>query len=108
MTATNAKTAAALVEITGNTYPVKDALKAMGARWNADKKCWMIAASKAQEAAAIVKTAPAKPAFAARPSAHRSSFPRVRGGSWVCPACTEENTASASHCWECGCGRGNR
>ena len=42
------------VAITGNTYPVKDALKAMGARWNPDSKAWMIAADKASEARAIV------------------------------------------------------
>lgn len=89
MNATNAKTAAALVEITGNTYPVKDALKAMGARWNADKKCWMIAASKAQEAAAIVGTAgPKKPSrsFAQPFAANRAWAHRKNGGVGFCGA----------------------
>lgn len=43
-----------MTAITGNTYPVKDALKALGARWNPDQKAWMIADEKAAEARKIV------------------------------------------------------
>jgi hypothetical protein len=43
-----------LVAITGNTYPVKDALKAIGATWNTEKRTWMIAEKKAEYARAIV------------------------------------------------------
>ena len=43
-----------LVAVSGNTYPVKERLKALGARWNADGKCWMVAADKAEQAKAIV------------------------------------------------------
>jgi hypothetical protein len=43
-----------MVEIKGNTYPVKDQLKAMGARWNADKKAWVISADKAEAARKLV------------------------------------------------------
>jgi hypothetical protein len=77
-----------LVEITGNTYPVKDALKAIGARWNADKKCWMIAAEKADKAAAIVGTAPKKAARSfAQPFAARSAWAqRSNGGVGFCGA----------------------
>ena len=42
------------VAITGNTYPVKGALKAIGARWNADQKAWMVASDKADAARKIV------------------------------------------------------
>lgn len=53
----------AQVAITGNTYPVKDALKALGAKWDADRKCWTITDSKADRARKIVENAPAqKPA----------------------------------------------
>jgi hypothetical protein len=43
-----------LVAITGNTYPVKEQLKALGARWNADAKAWMVTPDKAAQAQAIV------------------------------------------------------
>lgn len=43
-----------LVAVTGNTYPVKDQLKALGARWNPDAKAWMVAADKAEAARKIV------------------------------------------------------
>lgn len=49
-----------LVTITGNTYPVKDQLKALGARWNAEAKGWDVPADKADEARAIVNGAGAK------------------------------------------------
>ena len=92
-------TTQSLVEITGNTYPVKDKLRAIGAKWDAGKKCWLISSRKAQEAAAIVKTAPAKAAFSTRPSAPRPSFSR---DFRVCFGCGEE-LAHGSRCWECGC-----
>lgn len=44
----------ATVAITGNTFPVKDQLKALGARWNPDLKAWMVDESKAVEARRIV------------------------------------------------------
>lgn len=40
--------------ITGNTYPVKDELKALGGRWNAERKAWMVPADRADEARALV------------------------------------------------------
>jgi hypothetical protein len=35
-------TAMKRIEITGNTFQVKDQLKALGARWDAEKKVWWI------------------------------------------------------------------
>lgn len=48
------------VAITGNTYPVKDQIKALGGRWNGDRKAWMVPDDKAEEAQALVSGAPAK------------------------------------------------
>ena len=69
-----------LIKIAGNTYPVKDQLKALGARWNGDDKCWMISADKADEARAIVagSKAPARRNFGAPISYRRLSDPRVQ------------------------------
>src|SRR5579864_5643195 len=51
-----------LVAITGNTYPVKDRLKALGARWDGEAKAWMVTPDKADQAKAIVAGAgPSKP-----------------------------------------------
>src|SRR5882672_6365814 len=49
-----------LVTISGNTYPVKEKLKALGARWNPDAKAWMVASEKADEARALVSGASSK------------------------------------------------
>lgn len=79
---TKSKMTSSLVKITGNTYPVKDQLKAIGARWDADSKCWMIAADKADAARKIVAGSPATPArrrnFGAPISYRRLSDPRVQ------------------------------
>lgn len=46
------------VTITGNTYPVREQLKALGGRWNARAQGWDVPAEKAADARALL---PAKP-----------------------------------------------
>jgi hypothetical protein len=67
-----------LVAITGNTYPVKEQLKALGARWNGDQKAWMVTPEKADEAQRIVAGAGAK-TLGARSSGFRPSRCRQCG-----------------------------
>jgi ATP-dependent DNA helicase UvrD/PcrA len=43
-----------LVRISGNTFPVKEDLKRLGARWNGAEKCWMVPAERAEQARALV------------------------------------------------------
>lgn len=43
-----------MTAITGNTYPVKDQLKAIGGKWNPDEKAWMVPDNKADDARKIV------------------------------------------------------
>jgi hypothetical protein len=50
-----------MTQISGNTYPVKDAIKAMGGRWNAEKKCWMVPDELAAKAKALVSGAVSTP-----------------------------------------------
>lgn len=58
------------LEITGNTYPVKDAIKALGGRWNAANKRWSVPAERFDEAQALVnnQSKPTTPAPAASAS----------------------------------------
>lgn len=62
-----------MVSIYGNTYPVKEQLKALGARWDKDARVWMIDESRADEARRIVAGA------------------------------GERRPAETRTCWECGC-----
>jgi hypothetical protein len=58
------------IEITGNTYPVKDRIKALGGRWNAGTKRWSVPADRADEANALVQgVASASKQAAAAPTA---------------------------------------
>jgi hypothetical protein len=43
-----------MTAITGNTYPVRDQIKALGGRWDAARKCWMVPDDKAEEASALL------------------------------------------------------
>jgi hypothetical protein len=63
------------VAITGNTYPVKEALKALGARWDADQKAWMVPVEKAAQAKLIVSGA----SSASHSDVHRPRKCRICG-----------------------------
>lgn len=78
------------VLITGNTYPVKDALRSLGGRWDPDAHGWRVPADKAQAAQALVTSAPK--------SAPRSSAPR-RDSRSGCAACCRTATRTAQ-IWE--------
>lgn len=53
------------VAVRGNSYPVKEQLKKLGARWNGDEKCWMVSESKEAQANALVRGAgPGSSAYA--------------------------------------------
>jgi superfamily I DNA/RNA helicase len=46
------------VALVGNTYPVKDRLKNLGARWNAEDRCWMIRSDLAATAREMISPTP--------------------------------------------------
>jgi len=66
---TTTTTSSTVVAISGNTYPVKDQLRALGGRWNPDARAWMVPAAKADAARALVAGAPGK---APRSTGYRS------------------------------------
>lgn len=85
----------ALIAIDGNTYPVRDQLRAMGGSWDAGRKAWMVPASKADAARALVATAP-KQSFVRRGGSSR------RRGTWTgCRCGSVEEYSKDSDCWTC-------
>jgi hypothetical protein len=66
-----------LVEIHGNTYPVREQLKALGGKWDAAKQCWMVPADKAEIARTLVPQQQPK----------RCGGVRVTRGPRTCKAC---------------------
>jgi len=44
--------------ISGNTYPVRAQLKALGGRWDPDQKAWMVPDDKVEQARQLVAGAP--------------------------------------------------
>lgn len=72
-----------MVKILGYTYPVRDKLRELGAKWDPDEKAWFIEEEKLEEANAIVgKTPPREPKKTGKPA--RKLF-HVR-----CPTCGTE------------------
>jgi hypothetical protein len=63
------------VLVTGNTYPVKDQIKALGAKWDAAAKGWRVPADKADAARALVGGTAPKPSPARRPGWHPCGYP---------------------------------
>jgi hypothetical protein len=71
--------------ITGNTYPVKEQIKALGGRWNKACQGWDVPADQAAAARALV--AGAGPSTftprASRWSGNRSTYTRFSSGAEV-------------------------
>ena len=63
MKTTNGQGTTTYIEISGNTYPVREGIKALGGRWNPNEKVWRVPADRAQEAQRLVppKTLTVKP-----------------------------------------------
>lgn len=91
------------VLVTGNTYPVKDAIKALGARWDATAKGWRVPVAKAAEAQAIVAGAgPKAPLTAAQLRAIPSrSTGSLHGRRTGCRCGSIEGRPSARDCRQC-------
>lgn len=64
-----------LTKITGNTYPVRRELRAMGGEWDADHKCWYVPTDRADEARSLV----ADTGTARKNSSRRYYDQRARG-----------------------------
>lgn len=88
-----------MVAVIGNTYPVREQLKAIGGRWNPEKKVWMVPDEKAEQARQIVNGAKSSDSY--RPhkcktcgivqSLNYRGFPNVRiYRSGECQDCYEE------------------
>lgn len=48
-----------MVKLIGNTYPVRDRIRALGGRWNARDNCWMVPSVSYAEAARLLPPAEA-------------------------------------------------
>lgn len=78
--------------IVGNTFPVKDALRAEGFRWDAERKGWWT--QDAALAASMATRLNASPS-STMPVPRASASPAKPSGPAKPPA--------TKQCWECGC-----
>ena len=69
-----------MITITGNTYPVKDAIKALGGKWNKTAKGWDVPDEVADEARALVSGASTR---SHRHSYDKSTFYRMSSGAEI-------------------------
>lgn len=68
-----------MIELRGNTYPIRQQLKALGCRWDKERRIWLAPPEAAKQAQDLVDTQPAPE--------------RLQGGRAV----------PQRRCWECGC-----
>jgi hypothetical protein len=85
----------AQVAITGNTYPVKDRLKALGAKWDADRRCWTITDRRLDEARKIVAGAPQQ---AATPGRCLKCKGPVKEPYKICYGCKQQASGKCVNC----------
>lgn len=83
-----------MTTISGNTYPVRDQIKALGGRWNPTSKTWSVPDDKAEQARRLVASAPSK-------SANRTRSSR---GSGICEHCGDRCNPRYATCYECSHG----
>ena len=77
------------VLIVGNTYPVREQLKALGGRWDNAAKGWRVPSEKAAEARALLPAAPVRHA-SSRPRRAPCGYPGCRYyGDPLCDECSE-------------------
>jgi hypothetical protein len=73
--------------ITGNTYPVREFIKALGGTWNKAGKGWLVPEDQADAARALVAGAPAaaarKPRRRSNDSDYVSNVYRFAGGAVI-------------------------
>ncbi len=85
------------VAISGNTYPVRDQLRALGGRWDPDAKAWRVPANKAGEAKAILASVPAKASGECRRYHHKCADCGARTqGYYRCRSCNLERREGGS------------
>ena len=94
-----------LVEISGNTYPVKDQLKALGGKWNAEKKCWMVPSQNKTKAKELVTNAPKQTHHTKNTMSKTdriAAAARKRGETpGKCSACGMKVKFPYTECWDC-------
>jgi len=94
-----APVAPVMVAVTGNTYPVKEQLKAIGARWSSATKLWLVPIDKADTARAIVAAAPKREWTKTDAIAAAA---RKRGETpGTCADCGARCKYPYSQCWDC-------
>lgn len=79
--------------ITGNTFAVKDGLKALGGKWDADAKGWRVPEDKVEEAQALVASAPAEDKSTKKPFQRKKYY--------SCQQCGSRQNRGYKLCWDC-------
>jgi len=72
--------------ITGNTYPVKDQLKALGGKWDSAAKGWRVPDEKADEAIKLVGKSAGRPRSSYQPRICKTCGCRINYGVY-CGKC---------------------
>lgn len=85
-----------MIAIKGNTFPVKDKLRALGGRWDADEKVWKVPPAKAEEARKLVENAPKQEATGKCAKCKRPVKPPFT----VCYGCKQNADGKCAKCGE--------
>lgn len=91
-----------MTKLVGNTYPVKDQIRALGGRWDAAEKAWYVPDARADEAAALIASAPiSAPATPGRCRDCGATCKAPYTSCWTCKQKRDRRSGSAK-CAVCG------
>lgn len=91
-----------MTTITGNTYPVRDAIKSLGGRWNSDKKGWNVPDSVAEQARKLVANVQVSDKKELSRTDIIAIAVRKRGGRpGICSVCGDKCKYPYDECWDC-------
>ncbi len=91
-----------MTKIDGNTYPVREQIKALGGKWDPTAKAWSVPDDKADEARRIVANAPKEERKPLSRSDCMAIAARKRGEKpGVCSVCGEKCKYPYTECWDC-------
>lgn len=73
-----------MTAITGNTYPVRNEMRAIGGQWDAANKAWLVPDDKAEYAKSLIPTGRHGERAASRSGSRRvSNYARFNSGAVV-------------------------
>jgi len=88
--------------ITGNTYPLRDRIKSLGGKWNAQAKGWDVPDVNVAEIKKLMEAQAKQPQQPMTTTQRIAAAARKRGETpGICSSCGDKCKFPYTECWDC-------